>query len=204
MARTHADERGETLIEVLITMVVMGIGLVAVVGAIASSVIASDSHRNLAQAEVIARDFAEAVKDRAQANLDDPSTIGIDEFQACPDAAFFEGTGFAVPSGGGWSGWSVAIGDPTATGDGVEYWLPDATDFPNGRFEETSGDPYTRADCLARYEACNEIENADDPALDEPACDLSYQRVTLTVSNSREDYAEVSRSARVLVRRPNP
>jgi len=56
------DDRGETLLELLIAVVIMGIAVVAIVGGLAASTLVSDQHRKAATAGSYARDYAEAVK----------------------------------------------------------------------------------------------------------------------------------------------
>lgn len=183
------NERGETLMELLITIVVIGIGLVAVVGMMGSSIIASDAHRGMAQGEVVIRDFGEVLKERADTNRDDLTTAG-NEYVPCPDwtdTAFFN-PATAYPTPPRPSGWNV----PVITK--VEYWLVQAGEFPSGSWE-SGGTPYTQSDCEAVYDAC------DVPGL--PACDAGFQRVTYTVSNQRTDYAGMTLTGRVLLRRAN-
>src|SRR4051794_14792034 len=87
------DERGETLVELLVTVIVIGIGLVAVVSALGSTVIASDAHQTRADAEVIVRDYSDAVKAKVAVPLADAAYV------RCPPASFFKPTAaeFAVP-----------------------------------------------------------------------------------------------------------
>jgi type II secretory pathway pseudopilin PulG len=56
------DERGDTLIELLITVVIMGLAVVAILGAIANSVALSAAHRKQAVAGAYIRAYAEAVE----------------------------------------------------------------------------------------------------------------------------------------------
>jgi type II secretory pathway pseudopilin PulG len=55
------DDRGETLVELLITIVIMGITVVAIVGALMTSIQMSDVHRKQATAGADARSYAEKV-----------------------------------------------------------------------------------------------------------------------------------------------
>jgi prepilin-type N-terminal cleavage/methylation domain-containing protein len=59
------SEAGLTLIELLVTVMVMGIAVVALVGGMGTSIIASDLHRKQAKAEAEVRRYAEAVKAEA-------------------------------------------------------------------------------------------------------------------------------------------
>lgn len=91
MAPDTADERGETLVELLITIVIMGITVVAVVGALMTSIQMSDIHRKQATAGAAARDYAETV-DRY---------VGSTGYVACatPSAYSPSTVGFSAPSG---------------------------------------------------------------------------------------------------------
>jgi len=55
-------DAGETLIELLMAVVIMGIAIVAVVGGISTSIMMSDIHHKQATAGAYVRDFAEAVE----------------------------------------------------------------------------------------------------------------------------------------------
>ncbi len=61
--RQRAPERGETLIELLVTISIIGIGMIALVGGLATAITASSAHRQQADAGAVARNIAEAIKD---------------------------------------------------------------------------------------------------------------------------------------------
>jgi type II secretory pathway pseudopilin PulG len=92
------DDRGETLVELLVALVILGIAVVAIVGGLASSVLISDVHRKQAQAGVIVRDYAEALQAAVTASQLNyaacPAAPGY-----APSAAALSATGFTVPSG---------------------------------------------------------------------------------------------------------
>jgi Tfp pilus assembly protein PilV len=54
-------ERGETLVELLVTVVIMGSAIVALVAGVATAVASSDTHRQDATAEGVVRSYAERV-----------------------------------------------------------------------------------------------------------------------------------------------
>jgi type II secretory pathway pseudopilin PulG len=169
------QEAGETLLEILITMVVLGIGVVAVMGLMASTIIGSDAHRNQAAAEVVAREYGELIKQK-QRSLDPV------DFVPCPGETELEPAPAFDPDG-----WNVAI-------ESVEWWVPtsDVNDFPNGEFVEN------RDLCIESFEEC--LEN---PADAQPNCDPGAQRVAIAVDNVgvRDDYGRVAITHELVLRR---
>ncbi|MEY2566188.1 MAG: hypothetical protein QOE35_717 [Actinomycetota bacterium] len=55
-------EHGSTLVELLVTIVIIGIAFAVIVGGMTTSIFASDVHRQQASAETVMRQFAETVK----------------------------------------------------------------------------------------------------------------------------------------------
>ncbi len=84
-------ERGETLIELLVTVVILGTAVVALVGALAVAVRVSDIHRKQATAGASVRAFAEALATRVAA-----APTGYVE---CATTASYAGAYTGVPSG---------------------------------------------------------------------------------------------------------
>ena len=60
--RRRPSEAGATLIEILITVMILGVAFVAFLGGMGTSIMSSDLHRRQAQGETLVRRFAEAVK----------------------------------------------------------------------------------------------------------------------------------------------
>lgn len=62
LAGRTPQQAGETLIELLMAVVIMGIAAVAIVGGISTSIMMSDIHHKQATAGASVRDFAEAIE----------------------------------------------------------------------------------------------------------------------------------------------
>ena len=60
-ARLRGDA-GVTLVELLVTVVILGVDFVAILGGMATGMVVSDLHRKQATSETIIRSYAEAVK----------------------------------------------------------------------------------------------------------------------------------------------
>lgn len=60
--RRHRDERGETLIELIVALSILGVAAVAILTGIMTSVRASTLHRNEATGGAYVRSFAEAIQ----------------------------------------------------------------------------------------------------------------------------------------------
>jgi Tfp pilus assembly protein FimT len=61
------DETGETLAELLVTIAILGIAIVAIVGGLANGILASSAHRDHATTNAVALTAAECLKDRSVA-----------------------------------------------------------------------------------------------------------------------------------------
>jgi Tfp pilus assembly protein PilV len=62
---TPNDDAGETLVESLITMIVISIAILAIVGAVATVIASSQMHRSQADAQAALRNWAEALTNAA-------------------------------------------------------------------------------------------------------------------------------------------
>ena len=60
--RSLRSDDGTTLIEVIVTVAIMGIAFAVILGGMATSVLMSDVHRKQATSQTILRDYAEAVQ----------------------------------------------------------------------------------------------------------------------------------------------
>lgn len=85
-----AGDRGETLLELLIAVAIMGVAVLAIVGGIGVGVVMSDVHRKQATAGTAVRDFGEAVENQVMAGGYVPC--------AAP-AKYAAPAGFSAPTG---------------------------------------------------------------------------------------------------------
>jgi type II secretory pathway pseudopilin PulG len=173
--RMQADE-GETLIEILITIIVMSIAGVAVVAAMTSAVLGADAHRSLATGEVALRDYTEAAVAQA-------STLNA-AAKPCPAVADLTppaGTYSLTP---GWSGLIAA----------VEYWIPGAGG--------AAGSWGTQSACTTYVtNLCGTAPSAPAPAA---ACSPGSVRLTVKVDNPNlTEVSTKTMQGSVVVRRSN-
>jgi type II secretory pathway pseudopilin PulG len=85
----RADDRGESLLELLIAVAIMGVAVAAIVGGIGVSVLMSDVHRKQATAGTGVRDFGEAVENQVMAG---------GYFPCAAPAKYAAPAGFTVPA----------------------------------------------------------------------------------------------------------
>jgi type II secretory pathway pseudopilin PulG len=103
-ARDDATDRGATLIELLVTVMIVGIAVVALLSGVTTAIIVSDQHRQQAVAGAAVHSFAEAVTATAYVNCAGKSK-------------FANPVGYVSPAG------------YTSTVTGVKYWDPDTRTF---------------------------------------------------------------------------
>lgn len=105
----RSDERGETLIELLVAMLILGTTVVAIVGGLGTSIVVSDLHRKETTAGAELRTYAEAIEGGLAAA---PTS-----YVACarPEA-------YAAPPG------FESVDGYTATVTAVSYWEADGSD----------------------------------------------------------------------------
>jgi prepilin-type N-terminal cleavage/methylation domain-containing protein len=100
-ARDVDAENGFSLVEVLVTIVIVGVTFSALLGGLITTIIVSSLHRHQATADSVARSAAEWIKD---------GTANANPFQPCATNGSYSFSGLSVPTG-----YSVAI-------TGVENW----------------------------------------------------------------------------------
>jgi prepilin-type N-terminal cleavage/methylation domain-containing protein len=123
IGRRAQDADGFSLIELLIAIVVLGVGVVAVVSAMSTTIVVVDVHRSLSAGETITRNYVDAVKAKA---------LAATTYTKCPLIADVTPTFSA-------SGYVVTV-------TGVEYWLPDANNPLTGSY-------VTQTACVTAYQA---------------------------------------------------
>jgi Tfp pilus assembly protein PilV len=89
------EQRGDTLVELLVTVSIMGIAFVGILAGIAVTFVATDSHRQAATAEVVTRSFTE--------RIEDPNDVAY--VDCATTASYPSPTGFALPA----AGWSSSV-----------------------------------------------------------------------------------------------
>lgn len=87
-ARPRRSEAGTTLVEVLITVMILGVGFVAILGGMGTSFGLSALHREQARVETEVRRYAETLKKAAYVN-----SCAADAYAG---VAFAAGTGYTV------------------------------------------------------------------------------------------------------------
>jgi type II secretory pathway pseudopilin PulG len=114
LERRARRERGESLVELLITIVIMSIAVVAVVGALAVSIRISDIHRKQATAGAAVRAFAEALQARVAAGGYVPCADPATAYPLTgPNPVYTAPTGYAA----------------SYPSDAAAYWSPSAQAF---------------------------------------------------------------------------
>jgi type II secretory pathway pseudopilin PulG len=107
-ARHPRDDRGETLIELLVTLVILSTAVIAIVGALATAIKVSDIHRKQANANAYVRAYAEAIETYVASGSAANPTIG---YKDCADKTWYQDK-YAVPN--------PAIYEPSIVS--MEYW----------------------------------------------------------------------------------
>jgi Tfp pilus assembly protein PilV len=101
--RPRRDEAGTTLVEVLMTVAILGIAVVAIVAGMGTSIIGTDHHRKQAQAQTVLLSAADAVKSQT-----------VNPYQACATTtSYAAGGGVSLPAG--WTPSAVTVRS-------VTYW----------------------------------------------------------------------------------
>ena len=101
--RPRRDEAGTTLVEVLMTVAILGIAVVAIVAAMGTSIIGTDHHRKQAQAQTVLLSATDAVKSQT-----------ANPYQPCATTGSYSaGSNVTLPAG--WTASAVTVRS-------VKYW----------------------------------------------------------------------------------
>ena len=93
-ARTVGTEAGDTLIEILITIVIISLAAVALLGALTTSITGSSEHSSLASIDTLLRSYAESAKEQIQ--LQQPSPTFQNNCSATYAPTFADPTGYSL------------------------------------------------------------------------------------------------------------
>jgi type II secretory pathway pseudopilin PulG len=101
------DDRGESLLELLVAVTIMGVAVVAMVGGIGTGILMSDIHRKQATAGAYVRDYAEAIENTVSGSAT-PATCATTTPATCyapcaTTARYASPAGFSAPPGYAWS-----------------------------------------------------------------------------------------------------
>ena len=99
MPTSRYNARGDTLIEILIAVVLVGVIFSAFMFALANGSGASTSQRNLVTADALLRDYAEGAKAAARAQCPTSTTYTTTTTTAPPGFSVTNGTGFTGTDG---------------------------------------------------------------------------------------------------------
>ena len=95
-ARSAPNDKGETLLELMMAVAIMGIAVVAIVGGIATSILMSDIHRKQTTAGAYVRNYAETVVAYVAAGTPASNL----NFSGSPPDYRPSTVGFTAPAGG--------------------------------------------------------------------------------------------------------
>lgn len=105
--RPAKAEAGLTMIELLVTVAIIGIAFVVIVGGLSTAILGSDLQRRQASADTVLRDLADAIRD------DD-----VAPYQDCAST-------YSIPPG------TIPIGFTAAVPTVEAYWVADASTPPD-------------------------------------------------------------------------
>ena len=125
------DQRGDTLIEVLLALMVLSLTAVALILAFSTSIAGSADHRRLATANIVLASASQQAIAQIQAN----STLFM-----CPDATppttFANNVSFSLATTGNSYLQGTNYGSFTPTISNVQYW-----NSTTGQFQDAQNDP---------------------------------------------------------------
>jgi type II secretory pathway pseudopilin PulG len=105
----QANDQGETLLELIIAIAIMGIAVVAIAGGITTTVLVSDSHRKQATAGAYVRSYGEAIQNTV-------ATSGYVECATTTTPSYLSPAGFSLPSNISYTASITEVQYATSTG----------------------------------------------------------------------------------------
>lgn len=107
-ASRQLRDDGDTLIEILVTVLVLGITVTAMIGALTLGIAGADSHRRLTDVEVLSRAYGEKVVDQAM----HPATTLLAAAASAGDTCIYVTSTSGFPASGSFT---AAVGGEVAT-----------------------------------------------------------------------------------------
>jgi Tfp pilus assembly protein PilV len=123
LCRRVGDDLGETLVELLVTVIIMTIAVVAIVGGIAVSIRMSDIHRKQATAGADVRSYAEAIQNYIAADKD--------RYKSCAPDGTYDPTTVGFTASPGFTA-SVVPGSLKSWNADTKTWIPCTVDTDKG------------------------------------------------------------------------
>ena len=155
-------DRGETLVELLVAVMILGVTVVALIGGLTTSILLSDTHRKQAMAAVQVEAFAEAIQG---------FVLNNSGYQDCAPAAHYD-----VYSPPGY----------TTDVQSIAYWIPSAP-FTPAPLPITGPSPTpAAAGVFGDLAACQNFRNAVSP----PRLDGGVQRLSIRVAVAGSSVAQ--------------
>ena len=121
MTRARAD-RGETLVEILLTVIIVGLTVTALVSSLATVSSAGNSQRNSVRADVVLRNYAEATKLATQSCVAG-GTYNVVNVPAPPAGFTVAGAGTQCPLSGATTKLTLSVNGPTGLHESMDIWV---------------------------------------------------------------------------------
>jgi type II secretory pathway pseudopilin PulG len=117
-----SGESGDTLIELLFTIVIISLAVVALLGGLTTAIAASGEHQSLAREDALLRSYAETAKAEIQFESSSPT-----QFTECAQPSDYPITLSNIPSG-----FAVSISS-------IAYWNGSTFDYPSCGADDRTG-----------------------------------------------------------------
>ena len=117
LRRLWHRERGETLVEVLITITIVGIAFTGILAGLATAINLSGRHRGQANADVVLVSAAESVKSQAYAPCPGVTTTSYNPTQGVTLPSGWAASNIEITSVKKWNGTAFVASCPAADGN---------------------------------------------------------------------------------------